>query len=191
MTNPRSPIRVLRAALFAAVCVTLSAIGHASQSAHDVPAGSLLLAFGATGALAWLAAGRRRGPVAMGTGLLAVQGVLHVTFAGGLEDHHHAHEGAVDSLSSGMLAAHVLAAAVCALWLARGEAAFLGLARTAFTPLRPPLTAVRLPAAPRPPRPRPRTADRLHHGVVLAHTLSRRGPPVLAAPRAKALGTHG
>ncbi|WP_254712023.1 hypothetical protein [Streptomyces sp. TRM64462] len=202
MTDARCPIRALRAALFAAVCVVLSATGHALQSAHQVPPGSLLLAFGATAALAWAASGRRRGPLSIGAGLVAVQGVLHLTFAGG-QAHHHAGHGtggsAVEVAASaasaasavptaGMLATHLLAGAVCALWLARGEAALFRLARTAFVPLRPPLTAVRLPAAPRPPRARPVTADRPRHGVVLAHTLSRRGPPVLAAPRATALG---
>lgn len=196
MTDPRSPLRVLRAVLFAAVCVVLSATGHAVQSAHHVPARSLLLAFGATAALAWAVGGRRRGPLPIGTGLVAVQGVLHLTFASG-QDHHHGHGASAASFassalpSSAMLGTHLLAAAVCALWLARGEAALFRLARTAFVPLRPPLTAVRLPDVPRPRRPRARTADRPRHGVVLAHSLSRRGPPpVLAVPRATALGAH-
>ncbi|MFJ2471824.1 hypothetical protein ACIOWI_02340 [Streptomyces sp. NPDC087659] len=83
---------------------------------------------------------------------------------------------------AGMLAAHVLAAAVCALWLARGEAAFFRLARTVgtvcaapFTPLRLLLAVVRVPEPPRPARPGHRT--RRLHGVVLTHSLSRRGPP--------------
>ncbi|MEU2496411.1 hypothetical protein [Streptomyces sp. NPDC007883] len=82
----------------------------------------------------------------------------------------------------GMLAAHVLAAAVCALWLARGEAAFFRLARTVgtvcaapFAPLRLLLAVVRVPEPPRPARPGHRT--RRLHGVVLTHILSRRGPP--------------
>ncbi|WP_149182010.1 hypothetical protein, partial [Streptomyces sp. TRM49041] len=161
MTDSRSPIRALRAALFAAVCVVLSATGHAFQSGHHVPLGSLVFAFGVTGAMAWAAGGRHRGTLFTGTGLAAVQAVLHMTFAG-VRDHHHGHGGMASSLpTGGMLAAHLAAAAVCALWLARGESAFCRLARTAFVPLRPPLGAVRLPAAPRPPRCRPsRTADR-------------------------------
>ncbi|MEU9996455.1 hypothetical protein [Streptomyces sp. NPDC050848] len=90
----------------------------------------------------------------------------------------------------GMLAAHLLAALVCGLWLAKGEAALFSLARTvgalAFTPLRLLLAVVRAPEPPRPVRPRPRT--RRLHGVVLAHTLSRRGPPRLSVPRATAPG---
>ncbi|MEV0409615.1 hypothetical protein AB0I68_02105 [Streptomyces sp. NPDC050448] len=41
----------------------------------------LLGAFGVTGGLAWLGAGRRRGPVGISAALLAVQGVLHLIFA--------------------------------------------------------------------------------------------------------------
>ncbi|MFC8920863.1 hypothetical protein ACGF5F_09620 [Streptomyces sp. NPDC047821] len=202
------------------------------MSAHGVPPGSLLVAFLATGCLAWLAAGRRRRAPFIGTGLLAVQGVLHLTFmGGGGHTGHTGHAatmpagagmppgtpmppghamppagtgpggGAGDTLagllggaSAGMVAVHLLAAAVCALWLAHGEAAFFRLARAigalAFTPLRLLLAAVRPPDAPRPPRPRTRHLRR-HHGVVLAHTVSRRGPPAHLVPRATVLGaTH-
>ncbi|WP_344359908.1 hypothetical protein [Streptomyces gobitricini] len=213
------------------------------MSAHGVPPASLLLALAGTGAPAWLAAGRRRSAAFIGTGLLAVQGVLHLTFMGGGRGHHGhgaapgsapgraapdampgmAHGAAApggpgaaapggpggaaghggpadllvgfaDGVSPGMVAVHLLAAAVCALWLARGEAAFFRLARAvgalAFTPLRLPLAAVRLPGAPRPPRPWARDLRR-HHGVVLAHSLSRRGPPGCLPPRATVPGaTH-
>lgn len=228
MTNVQSPLRTLRAALFAAVCVTLAAMGHSFMSAHGVPPGSLLVAFGVTSGLAWLAAGRRRGTAFIGTGLLAVQGVLHLTFMGGGGHHGHmpvpdtapepmpmpgmAHgttmtggpggsggvadllAGITGGASAGMVAVHLLAAAVCALWLARGEAAFFRLARAvaalAFTPLRLLLAVVRLPDAPHAPRPRPGDVRR-HHGRVLTHTLSRRGPPTSLVPHATVPGaTH-
>ncbi|WP_228982396.1 hypothetical protein [Streptomyces sp. DH12] len=195
MTHTRSPIRALRAALFAAVCVVLSATGHAVQSEHRVPIGSLVVASILTWALAWAAAGRRRGAPLIGTGLVCVQPVMHLVFA--LAQHrqthaaHHGHFGhheeAVSLLpSGGMLTAHLGAAAVCGVWLAHGERAFFRLARTAFVPLRPPLTPLRLPSAPRPPRVRPRTRDRRRAGAVLAHTLSRRGPPTGPASRTTA-----
>ncbi|MDG4862168.1 hypothetical protein P8605_28905, partial [Streptomyces sp. T-3] len=195
MTHARSPMRTLRAALFAAVCVTLAAVGHSSMSAHDIPAPALLGAFGVTGLLAWLAGGRRRGVWTIGAGLLGVQGTLHLMFAGsqghgssGGSRHDHAAmdmptsdamSGAMpDSMSDappgampgampmsmtdgapvlhsslGMLAAHLLAALVCALWLARGERAFFQLLRAlgalAFTPLRLLHAVVEPPAAPR------------------------------------------
>ncbi len=94
----------------------------------------------------------------------------------------------------GMLAVHLLAALLCGLWLARGEAAFFTLARAAlahaFTPLRLLRALVRVPDAPRGPVRRARRNAHRPHTVVLAHALSRRGPPRPSAPRATALGAH-
>ncbi|MET9516613.1 hypothetical protein [Streptomyces sp. NPDC002994] len=202
MTDARSPLRALRAALFAAVCVITTAIGHSFMSGHEVPVSGLFAAFAATGGLAWTTGHRRRGVFAVGGGLLAVQGALHLIFgtAQGPASAHHqmplAHDPAgaasgVGSSSLAMTAAHLAAALVCGLWLARGEAAFFRLARAvgalAFTPLRLLLTVVRATGLPEPVRPRgPRTTRRHGHGVVLAHALSRRGPPWPAATRATA-----
>ncbi|MFC5804540.1 hypothetical protein [Streptomyces formicae] len=236
MTDARSPMRALRAALFAAVCVALAAVGHSSLSGHDLPGSVLALAFAVSGGAAWLAGARRRGTLSIGTGLVTVQGALHLLFAG--SDGHSAPQGAgrtghsaggshttdmhstvmpmgVDPMgmdhmaadlmaagtfaglgadvagSTGMLLAHLVGAAVCAFWLARGEAAFFRLARTvgtlAFSPLRLLLAVVRVPEPPHAVRPRPRTPRRLH-GVVLAHALSRRGPPGRPLTRATAPG---
>ncbi|QXE37229.1 hypothetical protein KQY30_26450 [Streptomyces sp. GMY02] len=257
MTDARSPLRALRAAAFAAVCVTLAALGHSfasgahgasgmsGTSGHDIPPGALWAAFGVTAGLAWLAGGRRRGAVSIGAALLTVQGVLHLLFAGALPYGPSAHGpgprpggvtnmttgsgmspsgmgasrmspsgmgagmtmsgadtgaygrvGVLDALtdvSAGMLAAHLVAGALCALWLARGEAALFRVVHAvgalAFSPLRLLLTAVRLPTVPRLIRPRPgaSTAHRAH-GVVLAHTLSRRGPPPFRTARTTAPG---
>ncbi|MGW1926552.1 hypothetical protein ACWCQ0_47185 [Streptomyces massasporeus] len=97
-------------------------------------------------------------------------------------------------MSTGMLAAHLLAALLCGLWLAHGEAAFFTLARAAlayaFTPLRLLFARVRVPDAPRHPVRRARRSAHHPHTVVLAHTLSRRGPPRLSVPRATTLGAH-
>ncbi|MFB7392729.1 hypothetical protein [Streptomyces sp. NPDC056191] len=97
-------------------------------------------------------------------------------------------------MSTGMLAAHLLAALLCGLWLAHGEAAFFTLARAAlayaFTPLRLLLARAQVPDAPRRPVRRARRSAHRPHTVVLAHTLSRRGPPRLSAPRATTLGAH-
>lgn len=226
-------MRALRAAAFAAVCVTLAALGHLYTSGHEIPFGALLTAFGTTGGVAWFAGGRRRGFLSLGAGLLTVQGTLHLLFAGVLPygpspASHDRHAmtgtgaGARAGLDSGlgmvsgmggrpgmdmgtggtgepalaavtdtpvaMIAAHVLAAAVCALWLARGEAALFQLARTlgalALIPLRLPLAPARLPVVPRPAPLAPGApAPRRFRGVVLAHSLSRRGPPVVRTAR--------
>ncbi|WP_426363533.1 hypothetical protein [Streptomyces sp. E-08] len=95
---------------------------------------------------------------------------------------------------AGMLAVHLLAALLCGLWLAHGEAAFFTLARAAlayaFTPLRLLHALVPVPGTPRRPVRRARRTAPRPHTVVLAHTLSRRGPPRLSVPRATALGAH-
>nr|WSS66290.1 hypothetical protein OG284_36270 [Streptomyces sp. NBC_01177]WSS73254.1 hypothetical protein OG491_35665 [Streptomyces sp. NBC_01175] len=87
--------------------------------------------------------------------------------------------------SSGMLAAHVLAALVCGVWMARGErAAFQTLRAVAgwlLAPLHPLLTAP-LPAPRRRLRPHRGLSDRLLPGLRCARATDRRGPPgVLAA----------
>ena len=194
MTDARSPMRALRAALFAAVAVVLAATGHWSLSAHHIPPAALVAALGATAAAGWLAAGRRRGALSIGAGLLAVQGVLHLILAGGGQaaaHHQGPHRPPPDiATDTGMLAVHLAAAAGCALWLAHGEAAFFRLARTAFvfafTPLRLLLSVVRLPEAAPVPRPAPR--PRPLHGAFLAYTVVRRGPPAPRVPRATAPG---
>ncbi|WP_432059132.1 hypothetical protein [Streptomyces sp. S1] len=232
MTDARSPLRALRAALFAVVCVALAAVGHSSMSAHRLPATALLGAFAVTAAVAWAAAGRRRGTPAIAGALLTLQGALHLLFSttgahGSTPAAHHATHGphtthtlhgtavptastegassaldpavaqAVDSVTAsgpGMVAVHLLAALLCGLWLAHGEAALFALARAAlayaFTPLRLLRALVRVPDAPRGPVRRARRNAHRPHTVVLAHTLSRRGPPRPSAPRATVLGAH-
>ncbi|MEO3973075.1 hypothetical protein [Streptomyces sp. CAU 1734] len=218
MTDARSPLRTLRAALFAAICISLAAMGHSFTSGHDLPLTALLPALPVTAAAAWIAARRRRGAFSIGAALLAAQGALHLWFArvgtvhsappspaGHPAPPPHGASGAgaaADTMimadgtllgpsPAAMIAVHLLSAAGCAIWLARGETAFLRLARAvgalAFTPLRPPPTAVPLPAGPRPVPHRHRTAPP-RRAVPLTHTLIRRGPPVSAAPRATAPG---
>ncbi|MFE5794508.1 hypothetical protein ACFQ8C_18280 [Streptomyces sp. NPDC056503] len=261
MTRPRSPLRALRAALFAVVCVVLAAVGHSSMSDHPLAPRTLLAAFAATAAVAWCAAGRRRGPVACATGTLTAQGALHLVFsltgahpggapgtaspagrsAGAPQAAHAGHPGHADPSAhlghashggtvtdtaapdglllpdglvapdglvtpdgladllapavaggGGMLAVHLLAALVCGVWLARGEAAFFALAEGTFRPLRRlfavPSGPVAVPSDPRRPVRRPRRDARRPRAVVLAHVLSRRGPPRPPVPRATVLG---
>lgn len=77
-----APMRATRAATFAAMCVALGAIGHSFMSGTNIPFFGLLGAFGVTCGFAWLAAGRRRGPVGIAAAVLSVQGVLHLVFSG-------------------------------------------------------------------------------------------------------------
>ncbi|WP_329322659.1 MULTISPECIES: hypothetical protein [unclassified Streptomyces] len=87
--------------------------------------------------------------------------------------------GGVSSL--GMLAAHLLAALLCGLWLAHGERAAFRVLRALATRLAAPLRlllALPVPVGcrlPRPRRPRPVRAPRL---LLLVHAITSRGPPV-------------
>ncbi|WP_157916339.1 hypothetical protein [Streptomyces xinghaiensis] len=143
--------------------------GPGTAAAHPRTPGGPLPEAGRTGAGAGPAHGVRAAPDLTG---LAVPG----------EHSEHA--------TLAMLAVHLLAALCCAVWLWRGEAAFFRLLRClgslALMPLRTLLRAVRYgtPAAPRPvrpPLPYGEAALRLR-GSLLAHVLSRRGPPPWARP---------
>uniref|UniRef100_A0AAU2VB69 Uncharacterized protein n=1 Tax=Streptomyces sp. NBC_00003 TaxID=2903608 RepID=A0AAU2VB69_9ACTN len=108
-------------------------------------------------------------------------------------------DAAAHTMSGGMLAAHLLAALICGIWLWRGEAAAFRLARAvgalgvlAARPLRRALALVRtcVPAPPRPvrrPRPHHRPRPRLR-GAVHSHAFIRRGPPARGLTRATAPG---
>ncbi|MFD6229929.1 hypothetical protein ACFWFZ_24105 [Streptomyces sp. NPDC060232] len=187
-----APLRATRAAMFAAMCVALGAVGHSYMSGTDIPFFGLIGAFAVTFGLAWLAAGRRRGPVGIAVAVLAVQGVLHLVFSGSqaaettdgpaaMRQHLH-HVSAADASlgdvagtadlagtaghgGAGMIAAHLLAGLLCAAWLARGEAAVFRLARV--------LGAAALHAA----RPLARALD-----LVRARVAAVPAPPAFPAP---------
>ncbi|MFV8186177.1 hypothetical protein [Streptomyces sp. AF1B] len=73
--------RTLRAAVFAAVCVLLAALGHVLMSGTDVPAWVLAAGFAATGTAGWCLAGRERGLPLIVTVVVAVQAALHEAFS--------------------------------------------------------------------------------------------------------------
>ncbi|MDF9816906.1 hypothetical protein [Streptomyces sp. SPB162] len=77
-TGPAS--RTARAAMFAAVCVLMAALGHSWASGAPVPWWSLCAAFSGTASAAWWVAGRERGAlVVTGSTVLAQLG-LHTLF---------------------------------------------------------------------------------------------------------------
>ncbi|MBZ6291153.1 hypothetical protein KVH30_06145 [Streptomyces olivaceus] len=73
--------RAVRAGVFAAVCVLLAALGHATMSGEPVPWWTLAAGAAATGAVGWLLAGRERGLPLVVTVVTAAQLVLHETFS--------------------------------------------------------------------------------------------------------------
>ncbi|WP_066988134.1 PE-PGRS family protein [Streptomyces sp. NRRL F-4489] len=74
-------LRGLRAAVFAAVCVLLAALGHAVMSDAAVPGWMLLAAGLATMAGAWCCTARERGPVWVGLLTVGTQAALHSAFS--------------------------------------------------------------------------------------------------------------
>ncbi|WP_326766458.1 hypothetical protein OG978_19525 [Streptomyces sp. NBC_01591] len=119
------------------------------------------------------------------TGMEHMAGMDHASAMGHMGSMVHLGHDMAGMSSTGMLAAHVLAALVCGLWLARGErAAFQVLRAVAgwlLTPLHPLLTAP-LPTPRRRLRPHRGLSDRLPLGLRCARARDRRGPPgVLAA----------
>ncbi|MDT7841825.1 hypothetical protein [Streptomyces justiciae] len=73
--------RTVRAAVFAAVCVLLAALGHVLMSGRHVPAWALACGTLLTGAAAWCLAGRERGlPTVVGL-VVAAQTALHEGFS--------------------------------------------------------------------------------------------------------------
>ncbi|WP_328873061.1 hypothetical protein OHT76_24815 [Streptomyces sp. NBC_00287] len=195
--------RTIRAAVFAAVCVLLAALGHVLMSGSHVPAWALAAGVVATSAVGWMLAGRERGLPLIVTVVVAAQTGLHSAFsraqstpatdmgAGHMHsmdamdmshmDHGASMTAAADSSSSfGMLAAHLLAALLCGLWLAYGEKAAFRILRAVAGWLAAPLRLLLDLPVPqerprlRPDRSRPHRVPRL----LLVHAITSRGPPV-------------
>lgn len=220
----------MRAAIFAAVCVTTAALGHALMSVQPLPWWALVASLGVTGLAAWWLAGRERGGFVVTSSTVVAQLALHSLFVlaqsrhagldwqtshtpsatpmGGMPvmsglvgmadmptasaarmadmDAMHRDTSQMQVLHSGhgtlgMFLAHALAALVCGLWMWRGEAAASRLARSVVAVLFAPLLVLTtLGRTGLKPTARP-VADIGHvlhlRGVLLHHSLSRRGPP--------------
>ncbi|MEV0588837.1 MFS transporter [Nonomuraea sp. NPDC050310] len=170
------PLRLARAAGFAAVCVALAALAHVLAGGPAPGVGAV--AGGGTAVLltALGMAGRERSPTTIGVTLGAAQFGLHELF-GTATDYLPVHHGSTLGMSLGMLLAHAAATAVTGWWLARGESALWSLIRRLGARL------IRVPALSVPPQ--VRQAHRPRPGWVpapyeLRHTVTRRGPPLPA-----------
>ncbi|GHK05110.1 hypothetical protein SY2F82_69070 [Streptomyces sp. Y2F8-2] len=73
--------RATRAAVFAAVCVLLAALGHVTMSGSHVPAWALAAGAAVTGAVGWCLAGRERGLPLIVAVVVAAQAMLHSAFS--------------------------------------------------------------------------------------------------------------
>ncbi|GAA3202414.1 MFS transporter [Actinocorallia longicatena] len=180
MGNP--PLRLVRASVFAAVCVSLTSLGHLTAARAPMPLWTVGAGFLGVLAFAWLLAGHERGLPTIFGGLAGGQFTLHALFAEGGHLHHGGEELAEGSGGRpGMTLAHLLAALVSSWWLRRGESGIWRLARRLLLRLAPllhPIPAVR-------PRPLPAVPDRVRvlRAAVLRHVLFLRGPPVILPAR--------
>jgi hypothetical protein len=189
------PSRSPRAAVFAAVCVGVSAGGHVLTSGHEVPLTVLAVGYLLVFAIARVAAGAEHGLAAVCGWMVWGQFALHLLYgvaspdagaATGGTGHLLGHPAMPAALSddggSGvpMLVAHLAAALLSAWWVRQGEAAAFALARQVRTLLRGVFTVAAprpLPVTPSDPVRRPDTAVRPAGRLVLRHAVVRRGPP--------------
>ncbi|MFD3373835.1 MULTISPECIES: hypothetical protein [unclassified Streptomyces] len=74
-------VRTVRAAVFAAVCVLLAALGHVLMSDSAVPSWTMSAGFVATSAVGWTLAGRERGLPLVVSAVVLTQGALHSAFS--------------------------------------------------------------------------------------------------------------
>lgn len=197
--------RTGRAAVFAAGCVVLAALGHVMMSGDHVPLWILAACWAAVGAVGWTLAGRERGLPLITTVAVAAQTVLHSAFSlaspaahdmdmGAMPHGMHTmplhkdadtHMAAAGHSSLGMLAAHLLAAMLCGLWLGYGERAVFRVLRAVGGWFAAPLRTLFLAPVPQ-ARPsvrvrRRRRSDRAPRLLLLAHAIISRGPPAGAA----------
>ncbi|QYC40952.1 hypothetical protein Nocox_16695 [Nonomuraea coxensis DSM 45129] len=177
-------LRVLRAAVFAAVSLLLGLVAHL-LAGGPVAAGWLLPAWGVAFGPAYVLAGRERTlPVIVAT-LAGAQVALHLLFSSA-----HAVEAAVAGRAAhaghaaaaglapdaGMLVMHAWAVLLTATWLARGEAALWAVLRRLAVRMFVAVVAVVVPAA-RPLIAAPVREPVVLRSVLLGHEMGRRGPP--------------
>ncbi|MCX4405402.1 MULTISPECIES: hypothetical protein [unclassified Streptomyces] len=122
---------------------------------------------------------------AMSMDVMDMSGMTHMAHGSGGVGHTHSMVGTGGAASLGMLAAHLLAAVLCGLWLAYGERAVFRVLRAAAARLAAPLRMLlALPVPARPPSGRRRrtTAHRSSLArFLLCYSVTSRGPPVGAA----------
>ncbi|MFJ8006226.1 hypothetical protein [Streptomyces fagopyri] len=124
------------------------------------------------------------GMAGMGMGssdAMDMSGMAHMAHGSGGMAHAHSMAGVS---SAGMLAAHLIAALLCGLWLAYGERAVFRVLRAAAARLAAPLRMLlALPVPARPPlrrRRRPAHRSRLAR-FLLCYSVTSRGPPAAVA----------
>jgi len=176
------PLRLIRTAAFAAVCVILAAGAHALGGGSRPGSWAAGPGLGGVFVLALILSARERSTGVVNTALVVSQLGLHELFGGGdgtgyVAVHLHG-QGLGDAL--GMLLAHLTATILTGCLLARGEAALWAVLRrlTRRLVLLPRPAAVPPKRSAAPVRPVPVRPTRA--GSFLRHSVTRRGPPLPA-----------
>ncbi|MEO3888886.1 MFS transporter [Nonomuraea sp. B5E05] len=174
--------RLARAAVFAAVCVVMSAGGHVLAGGAPVAVPTLLFGVLGTFVLAFVLSGRERGPEAVVAATAVAQILLHELFTrsatGTVAYAEHVHAG---TPGAGMTVAHLVIAVLSGWWLYRGESAFWLMVRlwgmAPLPKLRRLLVGAVEPFA-KPVRVLLMAEARIPRGPELVRAVRRRGPPV-------------
>jgi hypothetical protein len=194
--------RLARSAIFAALCVVTTALGHALMSGDNLPGWAVGYSFAAVTSGAWWLTGRERGVLAVTAATVTTQFLLHSVFTvsqlvtgtdfpstsgtAGLTRMSAMHaDSGTNAWSLGMVLAHLLAALACAVWMWRGEAAAFRLGRALASFVAEPLRLAGLllafvrPAAHGPVRVAGAFGPLLRQPrrSALRHVVTRRGPP--------------
>ncbi|WP_234323040.1 hypothetical protein [Streptomyces bikiniensis] len=205
MRGPGNWLRRTRAGLLGAfACLLLGAAGHAAAGGRLPGATGLAGIFVVLAVLCGAVSALRRhrfAATALTLGL--VQSVLHLVFhamTGGHGGHtaesggghmahmeHTSHAGHAEmptgsvapghSMDAGMTPAHTLAALGASVCLIHGERLLARLSRLLLSPLPRALVPAAVPVPPKLPTGRPDRPLPPSHGVLLARTRPRRGPP--------------
>ncbi|MFG2127066.1 hypothetical protein ACGFNV_04590 [Streptomyces sp. NPDC048751] len=182
------PVRGLRAAVFAALCVLLAAGGHVLATGVAPPVWAQAAGFAPVFVAAALLAGRERSLAGIGGGTLAAQSGLHLAFEAARPHAVMAMHGMrmahTHAMAPHATSAHIAAAVLMTWWLRWGEAAMWSLLRRAVA-LVPGLVAwwglsSGAWSSPAAAGVAGRAADerRLSCQVLLRYAVRRRGPPV-------------
>ncbi|WP_431930093.1 MFS transporter [Nonomuraea jabiensis] len=183
MSAVEQATRLARAAVFAVVCVAMSAGGHMLAGGALVAAQTLFVGMAGAFALALALSRHERGPEVVVTVTVGAQALLHELFARSAPlavahaDHTH-----TSSPGVGMSVAHLVVAVVTGWWLYRGEnATWLMLRLWAMAPLpklRRLLVGVVEPVT-LPIRVVLVAEAKAYRGPELVRAIPRRGPPAL------------
>jgi hypothetical protein len=168
--------RAARAVMFTAVCVLLAVLGHVVMSGAVIPWWAIVPASASIATAAWILADRERSVPFVVVGTIVAQAELHIVFtlAQSLLPapmHHHM----TGTTSAGMLAAHLIAALLCGLWLAYGENATFAVLRTVADRILLLLQPWR--SGPSWPRLQPARSVAPPRRYLLADAITSRGPP--------------